>query len=642
MRNQIPRADSRSCFVGGRAILVALLLAALFDSTFSGLVAQQTIKRKATPRVQQQARPDQNRIRMAQDYERRGNYVGALRIYQNLLQQVPSNQLYYEGVKRNLLRLKRFDELLGIIKSQMAARVNVKYYADMGGVYYKQGLPDDATMVWQEAVARFANQKPSYTYIANAMIANRLYDDAIQVYLQGRTHFKQQTLFVFELANIYVIRLKYKEATREYLTHLAHNPNQFSYIEGRIVNYTKDSETARSVADILSEALPNHKQKYLVRKLMADLYLRIEDFAHAMEQFQILETMEPPPNLKRKNESGRELFFFGEKALKAEEFSFAEQSFNLIVEKYPRSQFTVQALFGLAQARKKQGMPAQALQKLEELVAIDNRSTWGQEAMFLIGEIYFNDLFDLDKALQAYDAITQKHPRGKRTNQAYVRIGDCHAARGEFEDAQKWYARSTKMLPAGSALRDQAEYQTAYLNFLTEDYDTALESLTSLTDDIGAEGRNQDFVNDALELMFLIEENRASSEPALKLYGGAQRFKLQKIDAKAISALENLLATYPQSGVADEALLELADLENRRGDHHKAIDHLTGLLQQHPESVFNALAQKRIGEIYELAVGDSRKAYDAYEKVLVNYPNSLYVEEVRLKLRSFPAQKLNN
>ena len=274
----------------GAAMVLAICILGAGEAV---LAQQQTPKN-----VNRQERPDQNRLRMAQDYERLGNYVGALRIFQNLFAEVPGNQLYYEGVKRNLIRLKRFEELLAIIQDQMAEKPDVKFLADMGDVHYKQGLPDQAEAAWNDALARFGQQQASYTYIANAMIMNRLYDQATEVYLKGRAHFNQPALFVFELANIYVIRLKYGEATREYLRHLESNPNQFSYIESRIINYTVEPEDARTVAEILENLLPESKQKYLVRKLLADLYLRIEAFAKAIEQFKMLETMEPPVALQ--------------------------------------------------------------------------------------------------------------------------------------------------------------------------------------------------------------------------------------------------------------------------------------------------------------------------------------------------------
>ena len=41
----------------------------------------------------------------------------------------------------------------------------------------------------------------------------------------------------------------------------------------------------------------------------------------------------------------------------------------------------------------------------------------------------------------------------------------------------------------------------------------------------------------------------------------------------------------------------------------------------------------RIGEVYESRLKDKKKAIEAYEAVLANYPASLFVEEARKRIR---------
>ena len=78
-----------------------------------------------------------DQLRIAQGYERRANYQRALGIYKKLYDQVPGNHIYYEGVKRNMLRIKQFDELLQIINSQIVRANDPRFYADAGNVYYQ-------------------------------------------------------------------------------------------------------------------------------------------------------------------------------------------------------------------------------------------------------------------------------------------------------------------------------------------------------------------------------------------------------------------------------------------------------------------------------------------------------------------------
>jgi tetratricopeptide (TPR) repeat protein len=473
------------------------------------------------------------------------------------------------------------------------------------------------------------------------MVNNRLYDDAIAVYLKGRKILSKENLFVFELANIYVLRLKLEEATLEYLKYMESNTNQFNYIESRIINYTKEPEQAKQVAEILLKQQSQSQQKYLVVKLLADLYLRIEEYSLAFEQFKLLENLEPP-NQRLKNTNGKELFFFSDKAFKAGQYQYAEQAYEVILEKYSKSIYKARSLYGLAIIKQNQGQLNDALIRLEELVELQPSSTLAQDALFQTGEIYLEDIFDLDKALQAYNKVIENYPNGKNTYRAYFRIGDCYVAKGNYKTAKTWFERSKNLLNVKSPLRNQAIYKTGHIQFLNKEYDKSLETLKEIIDQMGKNDVDQSYVNDALELSFLIEENKAKAVAALQLYSDACKYNLQKKPDKAIASLIEITENYPDVGLVEIALMDLGALEKSQQNYIAAINYFEILLNEHPESIYNALAQKRIAEIYESGIGDAQKAFEAFESVLINYPESLYIEEVRQKLRELQTQRLNN
>jgi len=589
----------------------------------------------------QDADLNKSRLRTAQDLERRRSYDNALRIYRSLYDLVPRNQLYYEGVKRNMVRLKKFDELVLIIRTQinLGNGNSPRLWADLGNVYYKRGDQSQAMSIWETVLADEPKQKSGYIYVANAMVQNRLYDEAIEVYQNARQAFAQQHLFVFELANIYVLRLKYREATLEYLSYLEKNPKQFSYIEGRITGYTKDPEHTQEVAEVLKSSIPQSKQAYLVRKLLANLYLRVEDFEKALQQFKFLETVKAPTNQKKQ---GQELYFFAEKSLRAGQYQFAQDAFELILTNYNKSPYRPRAFYGVAISRQMRGFSAEALISYNELIDAFPTTRWVQDALFQIGEIYFQDLFELDQALKTFHLLIQKYPNSKNSVQAHLRIGDCYAAQGDFEKAQLWYDRTQSLGTANPTARDEALFSSANLDFMQGEFDTALEKLHKITEKIAQKKAEQPFVNDALELTFLIEENQAESNEALVVYGQAQKHRVQRKLAEAIKALQEIVSNYATASILDESLFDLGELESERGNYAAAIGYFQGLLDDHPESLQNEIAQKRIAEVYDTDLGDNQKAYQAYEQLLIKYPSSVYIEEVRQKLRELQSGQLSN
>ncbi|MFQ5637055.1 MAG: tetratricopeptide repeat protein [bacterium] len=603
--------------------------------TFCGLFIQSDLYGQTQGRTN-------NRIRMAQDFERRGRYDAALRIYRNLYDQVPKNQLYYEGVKRNMLRLEMFDPLIELINVQIQRSSDPRYYADLGNVFYKYGQHDKAIELWKNLLQRYPHNKAVYPYVANAMISNRLYDEAIEIYLSARRNLKRNDIYVFEVANLYVIRLNYREATLEYLNYLEKYPNQFNYIEGRIASYTKEAESAHKVAELLQAQLEKTKQEYWVRKLLADLYLRIEEYGKSFQHFQILGTLRNPASAQ-KRATGKEIYFFAEKALAAGEFKFAQHGYDMILTHYSKSPYRIKALFGVATAKQQQGFSDEAIQSFRSLISQAPKSPLAEQAQFQIGEIYLKDLFELEKALHAYQVSREKYPNGRKIFDTYFRIGDCLVAQGRLSEAKKWYGKPLVTNQKSREIVDRALYNKAFVDFMSGDYDRALKSLNKITEDVGSKTpADQNYVNDAFELIFLIEDNIKTSKEALAEYSGAQKLRRQREYTGAVNRLQRILSDFPNAGVVDESLLALGEIENIRENYAAAVQYFEALVTEHSGSVYAALAQKRIGEVYENGLGDVQKASQAYERVLIDYPRSLYLEAVRQKLRNLQSRQLNN
>jgi len=129
-----PGASSLSRWLGiavGWLTLLALLAAA------TGTGYGQELKRQERSGL----------LRLAQDYERFGDYERALSIYERLLAVSPISQVYWEGVKRNLLLLKRYDTLLRRIEQRLAMRWDPRLEADLADVNFKLGRTDEARKI---------------------------------------------------------------------------------------------------------------------------------------------------------------------------------------------------------------------------------------------------------------------------------------------------------------------------------------------------------------------------------------------------------------------------------------------------------------------------------------------------------------
>jgi tetratricopeptide (TPR) repeat protein len=528
---------------------------------------------------------EQNRLRSAQKLEQVGQHERALEIFKKLFDESPANIAYYEGVKRNMLRLGQYEALLSIVEERFKSTKDARYAADIGAVQYQGGNQELAMKTWQDILQANRENLLAYTFVANAMTNNRLYDEAIDVYKGARQNLADKSLFVLELAELYVFRLNYENATQEYLNHLKENPNQFNYIEGRVSAMTKDVEAANRVAEVLESFLlaDRRNQEYVVRKLLADIYLRIEDYSKALVEFRRLEDIREPGS-KEEKAAGKEIFFFADRSLKAGNYQYAIGGFEIILTNYPKSSYVPRAKFNIAYAKQAMGQWNESIKGFEEVISQNPGSSLAHDAAFQLGEIYLNGTFDLQKAREAYHSAIERHTRGRQRSLAHIRIGDCFTAEGDLKQAEVWYRRASASSGLTPTERSEANYKLAFNAFLSKDYEAATAILKEITANLESDS-GQEFSNDALELLFLIEENKERSKEGLDIYANARFLLARNRQEDAIASLREITVNHDSSDVADKAYLQLAELMVERGEYAAAVAVLESFLEKHPDNL---------------------------------------------------------
>ncbi|MDZ7260719.1 MAG: tetratricopeptide repeat protein [candidate division KSB1 bacterium] len=580
-----------------------------------------------------------SQLKLAQEYEQLGDYNKALEIYRSLFNRNPQNATIYEGLKRNLLRLKLYDEAISITESRLKDRYDFRLQIDLAEIYYKSGRTEEALRLWNEVIQNQPRDINVYREVANRLLNNGLFDEAVKVYQKGREKVNNPDVFTLELANLYTIRMDYRNAVLEYLKYLKQNPDQLAFVEARIASFTDDPEVADQVARIIWENVQPGKQGLPLRKLLAGLFLRTGDYNSALEEYKIIDDL-LTVKIKKETE-GQELFTFAQNALREKAYFHAEQAFSLIISKYPNSPYITQARYGLARCYQLQGLHYQALQAYSDLLNSSPRTPQAQDALFQIGEIKLNQLLDPEGARIAFTSLLEKYPASDKQYEAMFGIGDCLVAQGQLAEARAWYQRPLTEVPqdmrrriSSQEVAPKALYELARLDFVEEKFDSALEKLSQIYKGSPETGLtlNQALVNDALELTLLIEENR-TNDKTLNLYAQAILLERQHRYEQALDKLKALSEKNSQAPIVDEALLKMGQLQYQLKHFQTAIATYRKLISEYPKSLYVDLAQKRIAEVYEQGLGDLKQAQQEYELFLVNYPQSLLVEEVRKKVR---------
>ncbi len=574
------------------------------------------------------------RLNQAQTYERVGQYDRAAELYQSLFDSDPRNGIYYQGLKRSLLSLRRYDELLAAINRRLTIINDLNTRIDLGVVLYNQNQQQAARKYWDDLLASFPATN-TYAAVAAAMKETRALDEALQVYQNGRKRFGQESLFAIELAELHLARLDYEAAATEYLRHLQTDVRQLPFVQRRLIELVRESnEAATQVEKAITARLSQNTNAIELRRLLAAVLLENRHYAAALAEYQALEQ-----RVTAQAEAGTEIFNFAEQARLAGAWEYAAQAFEMILTDNRKSPFINPAALGLAECHEQLGQYRQALDALQSLITKlgeNSRNPWVTRALWRQAEIYFTHLKDMPAAISTYRKIYENtaDPNAKERLEAIFRLGDCHLALGQVQQAKTWYETARRFSANRPYVEDKIKYSLGRLQFYLGHFQSAKSMLEDVAASPARGNEPESMVNDALELLLLIDANLADSATALRCYAAAEFLAIKGKLGAAIDTLHALLAAHPNALLVPQAMYNIAQWQIEAGQYAKAVAMLQTLLAQHSESVVADRALFRLAELHANQLNDPAQAQKLYEKLLESYPKSIHLEEARRRVRS--------
>jgi tetratricopeptide (TPR) repeat protein len=141
------------------------------------------------------------------------------------------------------------------------------------------------------------------------------------------------------------------------------------------------------------------------------------------------------------------------------------------------------------------------------------------------------------------------------------------------------------------------------------------------------------FINDALALLLLIEENASGNPNALGEYADALLLKKRNKVRASAERFESIPISYSDAPLNPQALFQSAELKEKLGDFLSAVFDYQSIIQKYSTSTLCDLSLWQIGRIQEEELKNISKAIESYESILLNYPESMLAEKARKKIR---------
>jgi len=589
------------------------------------------------------------KLRLAQSFEQSGEWEHAVSIYEALHEADSLSYVFFDGLRRGYTQLKEYVKAIELVQRRLRLQPgDQNLLSTLGGLYFQMGQEHKADSLWQALISRDPKNANLYRLVASQMIEHRQYEKAIQFYLRGRSTIGDRRLFVEDLAALYMVLQQYELATEELVSLLHLRPQQLAVVEARLSSFTGRDVGRRAALKVVQAEVQRAPDDVPMRQLLAWLFMEGKEYDLALAQYQTID------RLSKAN--GMELYQFAQRAMQEKAYRSAVKAFREVINEHPIQGIVVSARFGYARAveelsqesdtlpavagvsvsgderlpvgRVSETRPASqvAIQLYESIVADYPNSETAMQSLYRIGLIRCHRFFDLDGALAAFEQARDVRSRTSLSSEVTAAIAEVRIAQGDLTQARMEYQKLLQRVPG--QYHDEALFHLAELDYFDGNLDSAVTKLQSITANV-----NTDLANDALQLLYFIQENMTTARPALAAFAKADLLVRERKYSEALAQFDEVLKQYPTALLVDDGMMRIGELQLLLNHNEEALTVFRRIADDMPMSILRDQAQMRIGEIYEKRLKDKAKAIEAYEQVLIRYPTSLYLEEARKRIR---------
>lgn len=575
-----------------------------------------------------------NDLLIARQFTQNGEQQKALDIYLKLYKQ--DNEAYYQQYLSALLSSKKFDEAESITKKLMRKHPgNTGYTISLGAIYTQQGSTDKADAIYTDLIKNLPADQGEISNLASQFYQNANVDYAVKIFQQGRKILHNDALFSFELINLYRYKRDKQGLTEEYLNFLPANPTFLSQAESTLATVYEDDEDYDILKLALLKRIQKDPQQLIYVNLLTWQYLQQKDFEQALSQAIALS--------RRQNDDGSNIYELCATLISNDAFDAAIRGYEYILGKGKNNPNYVAAKIELINTKNQKvtsGKYTQAdLNSLEQdYISLLNEFGRNRSTVFAMQKLASLQAFKLHKLTAAQSllesAVAVPDVRPSLLAACKLDLGDVYLLNNQPWDATLLYSQVEKDNP-NTAIAQDALLRNAKLAYYTGDFQWSRRQL-----DILKAATTQLIANDALNLSLLISDNLAidSSGTALKMYAHADLLIFAEQTDKALLTLDSITKKFPGALAAD-VLMAKTRIMLQQKSYEKATALLKQIVENHPDDLWADDAVFMLGDIYQNQLHNPALAQTYYQKIITDYPGSLWLNDARKRFRVLRGDK---
>ncbi len=215
---------------------------------------------------------------------------------------------------------------------------------------------------------------------------------------------------------------------------------------------------------------------------------------------------------------------------------------------------------------------------------------------------------------------------GVSVSGAYSRLGEIALLNGDLAEAEENYSQITVLTNTDIQTINDAKYKLAriklYLGKIAQAQKLLADVMINLKDNNA---------NDALELSLLLNTSKNDSSN-LMLFANAEFLADQKKFNEAEEKYKLLVNNQQVFILHSVASLRMAEMELAQDNYPQSIELLEKIFEEREKNIYSDKALYLLGNIYQYGIGDNSKAVEMYEKLLTEFPTSIYLDDARVEI----------
>ncbi|MCF0200033.1 MAG: tetratricopeptide repeat protein [Bacteroidales bacterium] len=621
--------------------LLVILSLCLFVETANAQISSAKNEQQKPAKKEQQKPSAKNEQRaldeqMASRFFQEQDYEKARDLYDKLYRDYRQINHFNQYVEC-LIRLGDFNLAERKLKSFNKDFPNqLKGTTDLIYVYGLNGKKDKAQRLLNDIIKDLPSNDNIILSICNLLRSRGLNEEALAVFEKGAKISPDKNQFYMERAFIYQQMVNYQEAFKYYFLELEADPDQYRNIKNRLQTMLF-YDVNKSIANELRVALmkktqetPNNIQ---FAELLVWLALQEEDYAMALDQCKSID--------RREDNQESQIINLSNICLDNKQFDVAHKGFEYVNKKGKGNPFYGAALVGLINTEY-QKYQAENLSDRKAYEALSRRISEAYEEVSskevpgLIGiqaEITAYQLNQPEEAerqlLQGIENTTDKTAKASLK----LKLADIYLHEDEIWEATLLYSQVDKSMKE-EPIGHEARFKNAQLRYFIGEFawaESQLKVLKAATSKLIA--------NDAMTLSLVIKDNLETDTTGMELCRLARAdYRIyQHRDAEALVLLDSIIASGNETSIP-HALFRKAELIEKTKHFAEAKDLYLQIVNQFPYSYMADAALMQVALIEQNHLNDKTLAAEHYEKLIDQYPTSIYTAQAKKNYRKLQSR----